>query len=342
MWVIDRAESSSRCAHRRPTCRSRWLAILLRPLSWPLQTATGTPRFRGHIPFSTRPPAERRRRETPYNSSFTPDWTDSVLQLCTEAAWWSFVQRELSAIERSFVLPTDLPIPVFSAPAMQGAHARAGDPSQPRPTVVPLFSSAVAFDVDTVGSVANLRVTTSSLSGVGDTSVLAALERAQADGVLPPVPRAWAMYGPAHLHLLVSSVAPAGGGATRRVGVLAVPGAVPRPRRDPGFERWARADPADPVHRDRVALWQRVAVFGSVEGRHDRVCRRYGHVCGCLVNTQGHFVVPSVHLLRDSVPGISKRSAEMLPHFTFAPARIGSCAVNEVSRFTVHLPPDQR
>ncbi len=259
----------------------------------------------------------------------------------TEAAWWSFVQRELSAIERSFVLPTDLPIPVFSAPAMQGAHARAGDPSQPRPTVVPSFSSAVAFDVDTVGSVANLRVTTSSLSGVGDTSVLAALERAQADGVLPPVPRAWAMYGPAHLHLLVSSVAPAGGGATRRVGVLAVP--------EWFLDRAATPDSSDgpvliPPTPCTEIVWHSGSGLPCLDLSKVDTTASAGDTATFVgvVNTQGHLVVPSVHLLRDSVPGISKRSAEMLPHFTFAPARIGSCAVNEVSRFTVHLPPDQR
>ena len=259
------------------------------------------------------------------------------------AGWWSFMQRELTAIERSFVLPTDLPIPVFSAPPNQATSARAGGLSLPRPTkVVPSLSSAVAFDVDTVGSVANLRVTTSSLSGAGRHERPRSA-RAGAGGrcVAGPTPsvgdvRAGALASPRVQRRTDWWWSDAENRGPRGARV------VPRPRRDAGFEHRARAHATEPLQLHRVALWQPLAVFGHVGHRRDCIRRRYRHVRGYRQYAGPSRLAECSFPPETASPGSRSDWPTCCRTSGFAPARVGSCVVNEVSRLTLHLPPDQR
>ncbi len=260
--------------------------------------------------------------------------------VASDTAWSRFIQRALVAIRRSFALPSDLVIPVFSARPAQSDSTRPDDPDHGRAFVAPVFSSVVAFDIDTLGSAASLRMATSSLSGPVDTSVLATVERAQANGALPALPRAWAVEGAAQLHLMVSSGVPPSDAAVGVIGFAAVP--------EWSLDRAATLDSVDPPvlsvqKRCTEIMWDAPRRSRCLEVLADDTATLAGDTATFtgVIDTHGRVVPQSVRSLRDNSAWLTTRVVEVLPQFKFAPARIGSCAVSELTRLTFHLPPDQ-
>jgi hypothetical protein len=260
--------------------------------------------------------------------------------VATDAEWTQFMQRTLVAVDRSFALPSDLPVPVFSAPSGQTVSAGSDDQGARRATVVPVLSSAVTFDLDTTGSVANLRIAASSLSGPADTSVLAAVERAQVGGVLPPLPRAWAVSGVVQLRLAVFSGGPPRDVPSRRVGVTIVPEWL--------LDRQATLDSVDQSALRPQSHCTRIS--GRSNGRFPCLDTTVGDTAAFagdsatfsgIIDAHGRVVIQSVRFVQDNSAAFTKRVIEMLPHVTFTPARIGSCAVSELAGLTFYLPAGQ-
>ncbi len=260
--------------------------------------------------------------------------------MASDTAWSRFIARTLVAIRRSFALPSDLPIPVFSAQPGQSDSASVDDPPRRRASVAPVFASAVVFEIDTLGSAASLRVAASSLSGPVDTSVLATVERAQANGALPALPRGWAVDGEAQLHLMVSSGTPPSDAVAGMIGVAAVP--------EWSLDRAATLDSVDrPVLNARKRcteiMWDAPKPSHCLDALADdsaTLARDTATFTG-VIDTRGRVVPQSVRSLRDNTGWLTKRVVEVLPQYKFAPARIGSCAVSELTRLTFHLPLDQ-
>jgi hypothetical protein len=60
-----------------------------------------------------------------------------------------------------------------------------------------------------------------------------------------------------------------------------------------------------------------------------------------VIDGHGRVVVQSIRFEREYAPWFTKHVIEMLPRFAFTPARVGSCAVNELTAFTFYLPAGQ-
>ena len=144
-----------------------------------------------------------------------------------DTAWSHYVDRVLAGLRSAFVMPSDLPLPVFgyafreepiAIPGKAASHMKG-----PALGVAPAMSNVVVFTLDSTGAVASIRVAASSLSGPGDTAVLAAVTDAAAAHAFPAAPASIHQREPIRFDLVVSTAQPAVGDRAIVLGRVSVP-----------------------------------------------------------------------------------------------------------------------
>jgi hypothetical protein len=243
------------------------------------------------------------------------------LVAASDTAWSRYVDGVLTAVRSAFVMPTDLPIPVFGYP-FRMSPMTPGLPTpgarQPSLAAAPTLSGVIAFTLDSSGTVGGLRISVSSLSGPADTSVLAAISEADAAHAFPAIPQSARSRGTVHFDLMVSTMQPQEARHSMVLGRVFVP--VWRLRRavsvasgtQPGLV--AESDPIR-VGIDSVAL-------------------------AFVVDDRGRAVMSSLRELNagrdaagdEAVRAFRSRVIRTLPGFRFDPALIGACPVPEMMK----------
>ena len=113
----------------------------------------------------------------------------------SDAAWSAYLNRVLSAVRNAFVMPTDLPLGVFGYPFKESAPI-SKSASGASTAAAPGFATVVVFSLDSAGGVSRLRVAASSLSGMLDTTILAAVSDAALAHTFPRLPASHRADGP--------------------------------------------------------------------------------------------------------------------------------------------------
>lgn len=186
--------------------------------------------------------------------------------------------------------------------------------------VAPMMSTVVTVGLDGEKSLRDTHVTASSGSPSADSSVVAAVRRATAEGQFPAVPYANTRTHATTYELTVSMDEPGPGEQAMVVGELQVP-------------VWPLAHEAE--IRDDV---QQPGVIDEMirEGaRADTITLEF------VVDERGHPIASTARTERDESgrpidnahrAGFERRVLQSLPQFSFEEARIGGCAVAEFVR----------
>jgi hypothetical protein len=241
----------------------------------------------------------------------------------SDTTWSGYVDRVLTAVRRAFVMPSDLPMPVFGypfrmAPLTSGALKAAA--SEPSLATIPTLSAVIGFTLDSSGAMSGLRVAASSLSGPADTSVLAAIAGVDVTHGFPPIPEPERSQGIVHFDLILSTMQPEEARHTAVLGRVLVPVWTLRRATSVASGTQPRlAAESDPVH------------VGT-----DSVVLEF------VVDDRGGAVMSSVRELNAGASGRNDEAARAfrsrviraLPGFRFDPALIGGCPVPEMAQAT--------
>ena len=243
------------------------------------------------------------------------------LVAASDTAWSRYVDGVLTAVRSAFVMPSDLPIPVFGYPFRMSPLA-SGVPApgarQPSLAAAPTLSGVIAFTLDSSGTVSGLRIAASSLSGPADTSVLAAISEADAAHAFPAIPQAARSRGRAHFDLIVSTVQPQETPHRTVLGRVFVP-------------IWSLRRTVSVASGTQPSL---VAESDPARVGVDTVALEF------VVDDRGRVVMSSLRELNagrdaagdEAVRAFRSRVIRALPGFRFDPALIGACPVPEMMK----------
>jgi hypothetical protein len=235
----------------------------------------------------------------------------------SDTSWARYVDRVLAGLRATFVMPSDLPMPVFGYPFPQPSVTRLKGPSVstvPVLSVAPALSSVIVFVLDSAGAVRSARVAASSLSGPADTSLLAAIMEAGATHAFPVAPSTEHGGDLVRFDLVVSTAQPAPGGRAAILGRLAVPTWILR-------RRVSLADGPQPSLAP-----DETAAMTSDSARLEFVVDDAGRVATSTVRA----VSASGAAAGQSERGFLARLIRALPKFQFQPALIGACPVPQI------------
>jgi len=242
-----------------------------------------------------------------------------------DSAWSHYTARVLSAVRRSFALPTALTLPAvgfpFAGPTASdvGAHAKPASLE-----VAPTLSTVVAFVLDSAGSLRSARVAASSFSGAADTSVLAAVERAAALHDFPVLGRPQAGPGPNRFVLVVSTNPPAAVEQSVVLGRIDVP--MWPLRRQASLA--TAGQPRQPVDSATHA-------GGADSLSFEFVVDEGGHVVRSTIRGNGRLFGSTVS---EHPAAVATRIADQLGQTQFAPALIGACPVAQAIEQSFPVP----
>jgi len=237
-----------------------------------------------------------------------------------DTAWSSYVDRILAGLRRAFIMPSDLPLPVFGYPFRERTLVPGKAPSPaagPVLSVAPALSNVVVFMLDSTGTVSGARVGASSLSGPADTTILAAITDAGASHAFPDAPPSLRREGPIRFDLIVSTARPAMGDRAVVLGRVSVPSWTLRRRAS------LAEGPQPELGPDRTATASmRDSASATLE---------------FVVDEQGRVAMPTVRAIATAGATNSEfdrtfvtRLTRALPGFHFEPALIGACPVRQI------------
>jgi hypothetical protein len=230
----------------------------------------------------------------------------------SDSAWAVYRDQILAGLVRGSDLPSEALLPTFGLPAARGApHGIPAVNSRGRLEVAPILSSVLSFTLDTTGSIEDVHVAASSLSGATDTSAMAMIEQAAAAHAFPRVARQQAPSDSLQLYLVIEGAEPASGAQEAVLGQLDVP-------------VWRLSRPAR-----LVSGAPRVDHKGGNAGARDSI------TVTMVVDSAGQVANGSARFEVGEMPGSlaaasQPRVLQMLPALHFEPATIGSCRVNSL------------
>jgi hypothetical protein len=225
-------------------------------------------------------------------------------------------------VRGAFVMPSDLPIPMFGSPfGLTAATTGPRTPTAARRSLAtaPTLSSVITFTLDSSGTVHGLRIAASSLSGPADTSLLAAITEAGETHAFPAIPASAPLPGPVHFDLVVSTTPSDGAAYSTVLGRVLVP--VWPLRRQVSVASGPQPNLA-------------AADGDAIRVGSDSVTLEF------VVDDRGRAVMSTVRELNqgrgapnDEVArAFRSRVIRALPEFRFEPALIGACPVPEMLR----------
>ncbi len=241
----------------------------------------------------------------------------------SDAAWSAYLNGVLSAVRNAFVMPTDLPLGVFGYPFKESAPI-SKSASGASTAAAPGFATVVVFSLDSAGGVSRLRVAASSLSGMLDTTILAAVSDAALAHTFPRLPASHRADGPMRIDLIVSTGQGTVGGHSAILGHFFAP-------------MWPLRRPASLADGTQPNLATDV---GPTRIGSDSVTLEF------VVNEQGRAAMSTVRAVGLATGSESDgadraflgRVVHALPGFRFQPALIGACPVRQmmIAGFSLH------
>jgi hypothetical protein len=227
-----------------------------------------------------------------------------------DSAWDKYGDGVLTALQRSYVLPSDISMGAFGTPLR---FSRTESDSKKSPTeslvgVAPAFSTVVSFTLDSTGAASGIDIGASSLSGAADTSALAAVEQAAYTKTFPPMPGSLADRRPVHFALAVTTTKPPPGARAATLGRVSVP-----------LWELKRAVALAPDSQPSLGT---DPLPGGVSS--DSATIEF------VVDENGRAMMSTVRVVGTQGPAggaLVQRVVGVLPKFTFTPEQIGACPV---------------